>query len=145
MAGRQKQYDRGDSEPGALPSSPPPSYPSHDQSFTLQAIFDLKSDVAKLTSAVEQLRLSDEKTSKKVGDLHDLKNKLVGGAIVLGVVISAVGGLVAWSANKVVDVLATAAKPVLQGTAPSTAPTPEPPPVTGTVPVQPTGIQPKGK
>ncbi|BDD93560.1 hypothetical protein PanNE5_30000 [Pandoraea sp. NE5] len=105
----------------------------------------MKSDVAKLTSAVEQLRLSDEKTSKKVGDLHDLKNKLVGGAIVLGVVISAVGGLVAWSANKVVDVLATAAKPVLQGTAPSTAPTPEPPPVTGTVPVQPTGIQPKGK
>lgn len=80
--------------PATTPSESYAAFGGVDHSFTLQAIMDLKGSMGELKSSVDQLRTSIEGMKSKVDDLVTWKHKIIGGAVVLGVVISVCAFLV---------------------------------------------------
>lgn len=85
---RQEQ----DAEPPA-PQVPPPmaAVGLHDQSFTLQAIMELQKSFAEVNTNLQGLKGSVDGLKSKVDDLVAWKHRIVGGAIVLGVVGACLG------------------------------------------------------
>jgi hypothetical protein len=71
------------------------AYGIHDQSFTLQAIMDLRGSMAELKVGVESLKSSVDTTRSKVDDLVNWKNRILGGALVIGALMGIGGFLVA--------------------------------------------------
>lgn len=100
----------------AVPQTTPvmPSYGHHDQSFTLQAIMELQSSFAEVRAELKNLRSSVDSTRSKVDDLVNWKNKILGGAIVLGVVGAALGFL----ASKASDYITIKTPASVQATTP---------------------------
>lgn len=80
--------------PATTPMESSAVYGAGDHSFTLQAIMDLKGSMGELKSSVEQLKTSIDGMKSKVDDLVTWKHKILGGAVVLGLVISLLAFLI---------------------------------------------------
>ena len=65
--------------------------PGHD--FTLQAVMELQKSVAEMNSSLVAVRASVDSMKSKLDDLMVWKNKIIGGAIVLGAVVTLLGFL----------------------------------------------------
>jgi hypothetical protein len=59
-----------------------------DHSFTLQAIMELKGSMGELKSSFNSLRDAIEGMKSKVDDLVSWKNRILGGAVVVGAVLT---------------------------------------------------------
>lgn len=77
------------------PISTPPYTGHHDHSFTLQTIMELQKSMGELTASVNNMSTILSSTKSKVDDLVAWKNKILGGAIVLGAVTSVLGFIIA--------------------------------------------------
>lgn len=66
-------------------------YGTHDHSFTLQAVMDLKGSFGKLEASLENLNTSISSMKGKVDDLVNWKHRILGGAAVIAVVFTVVG------------------------------------------------------
>ncbi|RWA51726.1 hypothetical protein AU476_21115 [Cupriavidus sp. UYMSc13B] len=86
--------------PDVVTTPPSLGFGQTDHSFTLQAIFDLKAAVTELNVSVKQMQQTVDSTKTKVSELSDLRHKIVGGMVVLGVVVTAASGVVIWGVNK---------------------------------------------
>lgn len=62
-----------------------------DHSFTLQAIMELQKSVTEVNVSLQNLKSSVDSTKSKVEDLIGWKNKIIGGAIAVGVVCTLIG------------------------------------------------------
>ena len=113
---KPKAEDTAPSQPQTPPAMP--AYSPHDQSFTLQAIMDLKGSFVEVTTELKNLKSSVDSVKSKVDDLVNWKNKTLGGAIVLGVVATLLGVLV----TKASDYISL--KTPQAAAAPQPAPTP---------------------
>lgn len=95
MNARAQKPKNDDASPPAAQTAPMiPAYGSHDQSFTLQAIMELQSSFAEVRSELKNLRASTDGIKSKVEDLVNWKHKIIGGAIVFGVVCTLLGFVV---------------------------------------------------
>lgn len=84
-----------DSTPQPAQSTPNPiGYGGPDHSFTLQAIMELQKSFGQVNSNLEAMKASLDSTKSKVEDLVGWKNKILGGAAVLGFVFAALGALI---------------------------------------------------
>ena len=103
-----------DEEPTS-PQVPPPAIGTglHDHSFTLQAIMELQKSVAEINTNLLNLKSSVDSTKSKVDDLVGWKNRIIGGAIVLGIV----GTLLGFVISKAGDYVTL--KPPAQAMAPA--------------------------
>ena len=76
----------------SLPDSTPESiHPRYDHSFMLQAVMEMQKTLGELNSAVSTMNASIQSTKAKVDDLVGWKNKILGGAVVLGAVFTLLG------------------------------------------------------
>ena len=83
------------SEPSAPESSPPAVFPHHsDHSFVLQTIVELQKTVGQLVVEIRHNTESINGLKSKTEDLVNWKNRILGGAIVLGAIIALLAFLV---------------------------------------------------
>ena len=75
----------------ARPPATAPFGGGGDHSFTLQAVMEMHKSMGELKASVEGLRTTVDGVKTKVDDLIGWKDKILGGAAVLGAVI-ALGG-----------------------------------------------------
>jgi hypothetical protein len=81
--------------------------------FLWQQLGDIQKSLGALHTAVEGLNETTAATKSKVQELLDLRNKFVGGLVVLGVLVTSASGLVVWAANKIWNTFGELAKPAL--------------------------------
>ena len=68
--------------------------PSPDHSFTLQAVMEMHKSQGRIEHALEALKGTVDGLKTKVDDLTNWKNRILGGAMVLGAVIAALSFIV---------------------------------------------------
>lgn len=90
---RARTTQSNDSVPSSEPSVPPPFGGHHDHSFTLQAVLQMQQSIGEMKASVDNLSTSVQSMKSKVDDLVCWKNRILGGAIVLGLVCSIIGFL----------------------------------------------------
>ncbi|KXJ63047.1 hypothetical protein AXY46_03250 [Achromobacter xylosoxidans] len=114
-----------DDTPASIPQTTPTAvgFGSHDHSFTLQAIIDLKASMVELRTSFDAVKASVDSTKSKVDDLINWKNRILGGAVVLGVVSAFLGFVIAKGSDYVTFKQPTAYSPA-PVVAPSAAPQP---------------------
>lgn len=97
------------------PQVPPPSVATgqYDHSFTLQAIMDLQKSFAEVNTHLAALRSSVDSLKGKVDDLIAWKNRILGGAIVLGAVAALLGFLISKASDYVMLKPMPAGQPVV--------------------------------
>ena len=88
------------------PSDPKVSAPvnyfgHHDHSFTLQAVVELQKTVGQLVVEIRHNTESINSLKSKTEDLMNWKNRILGGAIVLGAILALLAFLVTKFANYV--------------------------------------------
>lgn len=66
-------------------------YGGSDHSFTLQTVFEMQKSLGELIATVNTLKTSIDSVKSKVDQLSDWKNRILGGAVVLGVIFSLLG------------------------------------------------------
>lgn len=91
---RARTGQSSDSVPSSEPSVPPPYSAHHDHSFTLQAVMEMQKSIGEMKASIDNLSASVQGIKSKVDDLVSWKNRILGGAIALGVVCSIIGFLV---------------------------------------------------
>ena len=96
MNASRVQKPRDDETSPSPPQTAPisPSYGTHDHSFTLQAVMELQASFAEVKSDLKNLKSSIDGVKPKVDDLVNWKNRIIGGAIVLGAVCAILGVVV---------------------------------------------------
>ncbi|MFZ6801954.1 hypothetical protein [Undibacterium sp. Di24W] len=96
MVTRPKKTPVADDAPAYLPQTSPiqPLSGHGDHSFTLQAIMEMQKTLGELNSKFENLNSSVNSTKSKVEDLVTWKNKILGGAIALGIIGTLLGFLI---------------------------------------------------
>lgn len=121
-------------------STPPPYQGHNDHSFTLQAVMEMQKSIGELkalmvgnTRSIDELKVSNEESIKglktKVDDLIGWKNKVLGGAVALGVVCTLLGFVIAQAAKYLT---------ITPPTPPTTAPQATAPPMQSAMPPAPT-------
>lgn len=125
---RRKQPAEAESVPQSPQSTPGAvGHGFTDHSFTLQAIMELQKSVGEMNANLVALKGSVDGMKGKVDDLINWKHKILGGAAVLGVLVSgAVFAIVKLSDYVTIKPPATAQAPV-----PTTQPVQIPPPNKG--------------
>lgn len=85
-----------DTTPQATPAGmPSPGFGSHhDHSFTLQAVMEMRQSIGELKSSIDNMNTTVQSTKTKVEDLVNWKNRILGGAIVLGILGTVLGFLI---------------------------------------------------
>lgn len=67
----------------------PFSYPQNEYKFEIQALFEIQKTLGEVKTSIDSLKSSLDSTKRKVDDLVTWKNRIIGGAVVLGAVVSA--------------------------------------------------------
>jgi len=82
-----------ESSTGAPPPTTPgeTAYRGSDYRFEYQALFDIQKSMGELKASFDALRISVESIRSKVDDLVNWKHKIIGGAFVLGMIITLCG------------------------------------------------------
>lgn len=81
--------------PPPLAGTPTPEYIGHhDHSFTLQSIMEIQKSIGVMGAKLDNVNSTLQSTKSKIEDLVGWKNKILGGAIVLGVVGTLLGFLI---------------------------------------------------
>jgi hypothetical protein len=81
--------------------------------FIWQQLGDIQKSLGALHSAVDGLKETAISTKNKVQELSGLRNKFVGGMVVLGILVTGASELVIWAANKVWNTFGELAKPAI--------------------------------
>ena len=105
MSLARQNASAGDSSPPPMQATEPPAIGrGHPEYHFVQSVMELRSAMhqmdtdmkvaaAKLESKIDHMNVTLESTKRKVDDLATWKAKILGGAIVVGIIISTVFGL----------------------------------------------------
>lgn len=104
--------DSAPSSPQTTPDRIAHGQPGHD--FTLQAVMELQKSVGELVARVDALRSSVDGVRSKVDDLVGWKHRIVGGAVVFGVVATVLGFVIGKASDYVTLTPKQAAPPAQQ-------------------------------
>jgi len=99
---------RGEQEGREDQSVPPPSAAtpittSPGEQFVYATLVTLKGEVSDLSRAVGTLEKAVEKHGDRLGDLEQKVDRARTAIIVVGVILGAVGSLIAWMVNSLID------------------------------------------
>jgi hypothetical protein len=133
MSPRGREKETATAAPERATAGEGSAFGHGDHSFTLQAIMEMQKSIGELKAIVESVKTSVESTKSKVDDLMRWKHLIIGGAVVLGVVISAAVFLVN-KFSEYVTIKAPSAQVQVQMQSPITAPPITPAPATSVSP-----------
>lgn len=91
-----KQSSQSMSNPDMPMSSPAQS---HNYDYTLQAVMDMRQSMGEFKASIDSMNLTMQGTKAKVDDLVNWKNRILGGAIVLGTICALLGFVVSKFSN----------------------------------------------
>lgn len=94
----------------------------HDHSFTLQAIMELQKSFTEVNTHLGALKTSVDGLKNKVDDLIAWKNRILGGAIVLGFIGALLGFLISKASDYVMLKPMPAASPTVSATPAASVP-----------------------
>lgn len=110
-----------DEAPASIPQTTPTAIGyGHPEYQFVQAIMEMQKSLGELKSSIDSVKASTDSTSKKVDDLVGWKNRILGGAFVLGILATAIG-IVIGKFSDYITIKAPAPQVQIQ-------PAPEPPP-----------------
>ncbi|MFO1311559.1 MAG: hypothetical protein U1F41_05770 [Burkholderiales bacterium] len=86
--------EQADGVPTSVAQVPPAIGYGHPEFQFVQSIMEMQKSLGEINASIQQLRTVIEGTRSKVDDLVNWKQRIVGGAVVLGLLLSFVGFLI---------------------------------------------------
>jgi hypothetical protein len=81
-----------DEAPAAVPQTTPTAIGyGHPEYQFVQAVMEMQKSIGEVKASIDSLRTVVDSTKSKVDDLVNWKHKIIGGAAVLGVIVTLVG------------------------------------------------------